>query len=535
MIALVPAFLALLVAGQARATTIVHTNDVMGELEPCGCRSNPQGGIARKANLLSRLPDKSLLQLDAGDLLFPTDTVPGLLAEQSRLQASYLLKAHEQLGQDAVVPGEKDFALGFKAFQELTKKSKIHFLAANLKSKKGKKVFETHAIFTRTEGKHTLRIGVVGLVGTDLAWPHELKASDVIAAAKAEVRALRKKVDLLVALTHQGYEKDVALALAVPSFDMIIGGHTQSFLQKPIKVGSTWIYQSSFRNQYVGVIPLASRDNPETYRLIGLDTGYDSPVESVTKTDELVKEAKSAIAELNTQETARLEARSISQNSNDSGNSSDPHGSKFQTFSRCAECHLKQFDFWRKTRHATAFHVLFEKNQSMNKDCLGCHTVGLGDAKGFQDISRLLEIPVETPAQEGAASSGEKPTFLSHEKTDSFLQAMHEAKSLKSTVKFPVDHADRSEMTLRRAIATVNRAWTPVQCENCHGPGHDHPFGANISKKVENVTCLKCHTEDRAPEWYIGSTGQPDWKKIEAKRALIACPAGELPPEETSE
>jgi hypothetical protein len=59
-----------------RAATIVHSNDVYAEIEPCGCRNHPQGGMARKANYLKRLADKSVLQLDAGDLLFSTLPVP---------------------------------------------------------------------------------------------------------------------------------------------------------------------------------------------------------------------------------------------------------------------------------------------------------------------------------------------------------------------------------------------------------------------------------------------------------------------------
>jgi hypothetical protein len=43
---------------------------------------------------------------------------------------------------------------------------------------------------------------------------------------------------------------------------------------------------------------------------------------------------------------------------------------------------------------------------------------------------------------------------------------------------------------------------------------------------VAKELCLGCHTLDRAPKWY-DSAGKPDWKLIEAKRASIACPAGD--------
>src|SRR4051794_9102822 len=95
-----------------QAATLVHTNDVFGDIEPCGCRTNPLGGMVRKANLLKKLKDPFVVQVDAGDLLFSSLELPELLAQQAEVQAGYLLKSMDQVHHDAVVPGEKDFALG---------------------------------------------------------------------------------------------------------------------------------------------------------------------------------------------------------------------------------------------------------------------------------------------------------------------------------------------------------------------------------------------------------------------------------------
>src|SRR5262249_49529813 len=157
------------------------------------------------------------------------------------------------------------------------------------------------------------------------------------------------------------------LAKKVPGIDLVIGGHTQSFFQTPVKAGPATIYQSSFRNQYVGVIQLPPQDS--SYKLIGLDAGYDSAVQAPGAMDDLVKEFKTSSAELN----SRGEVFSRV-------NKGEPaHVAKYQTFARCAECHLKQFDFWRKTAHANALSPLMDKDQFLNKECLTCHTVGLGD------------------------------------------------------------------------------------------------------------------------------------------------------------
>ena len=508
----VPLLLGLLAAlwtCSVQAATLIHTNDILGEMEPCGCRSNPQGGIARLSNLISRQTDRSLLFLDAGDLLFNADVIPELLKAQSELQAKMLLDGLEKIGLDARVPGEKDFALGLKLFDQLARKGRSKVLAANLK-RGGALAYGDHAVFERKtpEGKK-LKIGVFGLVGPELSWPNGLKATPAIAAAKAQVAALRaKKVDLVIALTHQGYDQDVVLTGKVPGIDLVVGAHSQSFLQKPPRLDGSWVLQASFRNQYIGVLPLSPPFQGETltgYQLIGLDAGYDSPADALTDMDRYLETFKKSIGELNAKRDAELNA------------SVKTTQGKFHTFAKCAECHLKQFEFWRKTQHTLAFTTLYEKQQHMNKDCLRCHTVGLGDSQGFSDVNRLAEVLNADPEVKAEA--------LSHVELNTFLKFMREADSLKSKAK--LREKDEEKDSLGRHLNRI-RSWTPVQCENCHRFGGDHPFGGTYAKKVETTTCLQCHTQDRAPAWYMAS-GQPDPKILEAKKALVSCPAGELP------
>jgi hypothetical protein len=518
--------LALAFAPPALAATLVYSNDVNGELEPCGCRNNPMGGMARKARMLKGLEDKTLLQLDAGDLLFDALQLPEALARQAELQASYLLKAHDLLGHDAVVPGEKDFALGLKAFDRLRKKAKLRFLAANLvRAKGGALLLPPNAIFKK--GK--LRVAVFGVVGESLPWPKELKATPALPAAREQAKKLRRKAELLIALTHQGYEADVALAQAVPEIDVIVGGHTQSFLQSPPKVGSTWIYQSSFRNQYVGVLPLAAPPTGEGHRLVGLDAGYEKPEDAAPAMVKLVAEFKAAVAELNAKEDMKLTRVD------------GPAGAeKFHTFPRCAECHLFQFDFWRKTPHANALEPLIKAGQARNKECLTCHTVGFGDRQGFSDVNALAErrmLPAPSPSPAGNAVVEEyapsptdpRPEPVAAEDLAAYLKQVHSAKSLKDEVRLV--RADPEPADIRRSLGQLGRSWAPVQCENCHQPGRDHPFSGAYAKAVSNDACLKCHTAERAPQWYT-KTGQPDWEKIAQKRVSITCPAGSFPEED---
>lgn len=481
-----------------RATTLVYSNDLLGEIEPCGCRNNPAGGMLRKAQFLKSLADQDLLQLDAGDLLFPTETLPDALIAQSELQASYLLKAMDLVHHDAVVPGEKDFALGIKGFDRLRKNTKVKFLAANAQIK-GRNEFLPPYLSIK---KQHLNIAILGLVGKDLGWPKELRIISPIATAKSWVPKLRKNHDLVIALTHQGFEADADLAKKVPGIDLIIGGHSQSFLQKGQKIKNTWIFQSSFRNQYVGKVTLEHPFKNQNHELVSLDSNFE-PNQS-TPMKALVQDFKTAIADLN----SKISTSALSRLPR-------PGSIKFQTFPKCAECHLKQFDFWRKTQHALALEPLIKQNQSKNKECLSCHTVGLGDPAGLSDINQL-------------AWRKEDPKPLSHDEIASDLKQIHEAKRLSTEITLS---RVENKLPLRMGFSQLDRSFAPVQCENCHQPGQDHPFSGSIAKKVETSTCLNCHTAERAPEWYKADK-KPDWDEISQKRTRVTCPSGEYIEEE---
>ena len=484
----------------AHAATLIYTNDVLGDIEPCGCRSNPQGGMTRKSQLIERMADKSLLQVDAGDLLFDTDVLPDALQKQAEIQAGFLLKAMDLLHHDAAVPGEKDFALGTKTFKKLISKSKIHFLAANIKSG-GKNLLKAHQIFLlKDQDGKKIRVAVFGLVGDKLHWPGDLKVTSPIQAAKQEILLLKKSSDLIIAITHQGSEEDVALAQAVPGIDIIVGGHSQSFLQTPIVVGKTTIYQSSFRNQYIGVQPLKVPFTVEGHSLIGLDISYDPGTDSKfgPPMKALVDQFKKSVADFNSLQTASM-TRVPS-----TGSDLQAH---YQTFPKCAECHMKQYDFWRKTPHANALAPLVQSKQLRNLDCLRCHTVGLGEKLGFMGVNDVSD-PLDLDA------------------LANYLGAAHQAKTLNDEIKLT---PNAEKVTLKNSLSSFKTSFAPVQCENCHGPGGEHPFSGTIAKATPDSTCIRCHTPERAPAWYLA--GKLDSENLLKKRLLITCPAGEMDPE----
>lgn len=270
----------------SRSATLIYSNDVLGEVEPCGCRVDPMGGVIRRSGLLSALITENqgpFLQVDSGDFLFEEKDFPEPLLKSRKIQAEALIQAHEKMGLEVTVPGEKDFALGVDTYLSFFKNSKIKVLAANLLSS-GKPLFPGSMIFEKKnrDGKMT-RIGVIGLVGEEIRYPAPLTVEPRFAAFTREKVALEGKTDLLIVLSHSGMEADLDLVKKLNGVALVIGAHSQTFTQEPIIENGVPLVQSSYRGQYLGVVPLETISKPESYRLIGLDISYEKKADPEIK------------------------------------------------------------------------------------------------------------------------------------------------------------------------------------------------------------------------------------------------------------
>jgi 2',3'-cyclic-nucleotide 2'-phosphodiesterase (5'-nucleotidase family) len=76
---------------------------------------------------------------------------------------------------------------------------------------------------------------------------------DPIQTAKRLAQELRPKVDVLIALTHIGYKKDIELATQCPEIDIIFGGHSHTVLEKAEMVGKTAICQAGSHGKFAGL------------------------------------------------------------------------------------------------------------------------------------------------------------------------------------------------------------------------------------------------------------------------------------------
>jgi len=222
--------------------TILHTNDVHSHIEPFGPNDprNPNmGGVARRATLVEKIRNENpnTLLLDAGDIFQGT---PFFNFYGGELE----FKLMSKLKYDAATIGNHDFDNGIDGLYSQLPHASFDFISSNYDFKNT--VMDGHSHPHRIYTKDGVKIGIFGL-GVELKGlvnDHlfkETKYLDPIEIATDMARILKekKKCDLVICLSHLGYEydgnkvSDVKLAKATKDIDLIIGGHTHTFLEKP--------------------------------------------------------------------------------------------------------------------------------------------------------------------------------------------------------------------------------------------------------------------------------------------------------------
>jgi 5'-nucleotidase len=102
----------------------------------------------------------------------------------------------------------------------------------------------------------------VGLLGATIPYPmvYEMmgwQVHDPFLRVQEAVQQLRNQVDVLVLLSHLGLPNDRQMAEEVPHLDIILGGHTHHLMEKPERIGQTWIMGAGKFGQYVGHLTLS--------------------------------------------------------------------------------------------------------------------------------------------------------------------------------------------------------------------------------------------------------------------------------------
>ena len=476
--------------GEAPDFRIAVVTDLKGYLEPCGCTSNPLGGIDRLAAQVKTLRKEPapVAFLLAGDTFFDVAALEPAREDQALRNATTLAGILEQLEADAILPGPRDRAQPVENLDALREASGVAWLAMD------------QATETLPLQMGELRVSLLGVA------PRADRD-----AVRAKVETARAKSDLIVALVS-GTRRDANRIGAIEGVDFVLqGGLDQDAPMAPRQAGRAWVLHASRQGQGLTVVDVHRRKEDQAFEDRSEWSRTERDAQLGRQIDDLSAKIsaweasgdvdaadllaqRERLSELQAQRK-ELAAPSVRAPGNSffarwvalpKSASSDGDVSKlmrkhdkavndanriafagwkppplgpddiaYAGSQACSTCHMEAFMWWRNTRHGVAYMTLQKRNKEYNLDCVGCHVTGYEEPGG-------------------------------------------------STVTHNLDGA------------LVN-----VGCESCHGPGAAHAANPEVAilRDTPESTCLVCHNEQHS-----------DLFEYESYRARLVAPGHGLPP-----
>lgn len=241
--------------------TIIHTNDLHAQLDPYKNSEKGgklEGGMEVLAHAVKREvnknPDNTLL-LDAGDISTGSPI-------SNFFEGKPMVDTMNVLKYDAMTLGNHDIGEGYGTLKTIVSTAGFPVLSANFVDLgKSKELQEIKPYVIKQVGD--IKVGIVGLTTVDtlsMLSREDRKLVSLTAtkeAAKKNIAKMKKEgANLIVVLSHLGIEADRKLARDVEGINVIVGGHSHTELEKPEKVGKTYIVQTGSKGKNIGRLDL---------------------------------------------------------------------------------------------------------------------------------------------------------------------------------------------------------------------------------------------------------------------------------------
>jgi 5'-nucleotidase/UDP-sugar diphosphatase len=243
--------------------TILHTNDMHGYLEGQKIKGGDGiefefGGLGNVMGTIARLKQEApgpVLLFDIGDLWVGTFA-------SNRDQGKTIIAAMNTMGYDAMTLGNHDFDQGVAIVQARASEAKFPMLIANIvEASSGKVPAWAKAYIVKEIGG--VRFGIVGVgytrtpgISSKVKELQAFKFIDELDALKQILPEVKSKSDVIIVLSHAGFDTDQRIAAALPEINVIVGGHTHTELRTPKVIGNTIIVQAGSKAQNVGRLEL---------------------------------------------------------------------------------------------------------------------------------------------------------------------------------------------------------------------------------------------------------------------------------------
>lgn len=241
---------------EIKKLTILHSNDMHGDFMAETVDEKLVGGVAMLSGYINKVrsEEPNCLYCVAGDMF------RGSIID-SEFQGLSTIEIMNMLSPDVVTLGNHETDYGLSHLLFIEKCARFPIINANLHIKtNGARLFKPYQVI-EIDGMKILFIGI--LTEEVIAQTRNEKLIGSIINVEDAVKEVGKicnahhttDIDLTVLLTHIGYEEDLKLAAQLdPSWgvDIIIGGHSHTFIDKPAEVNNILIAQAGTGTDQVG-------------------------------------------------------------------------------------------------------------------------------------------------------------------------------------------------------------------------------------------------------------------------------------------
>jgi len=229
---------------------ILHTNNTNGALENCYCPDHPLGSIEKRSLYIQDFIDANprTVVLDAGDFF---------TMSQKLLKDSLVCEAYATIPYDGILLGDQELTRDEKFLNTVLPKLESSIILSNLESPNLSFVRKYKVI-----KRGGLSVGIIGVLGGNAMkyYPKDIRDSiiltDPVSTVNEIVKRIRPRTDLIILLSHQGFEQDQVLAKSIKGVNIILGAHSQTVPKEPTIVNDILISQAGREGYYVGLIEL---------------------------------------------------------------------------------------------------------------------------------------------------------------------------------------------------------------------------------------------------------------------------------------
>ncbi len=274
--------------GVTKKFTILHSNDMHGDFqaEINAGKGDLIGGLALLSGYINKVrkEEENVLYVIAGDML------QGSLID-SDYKGLSTMELMNYLAPDVVTLGNHEFDYGLPHLLFLEKVANFPIVNANLYIKGFHKRLMKPYLIIKKAGLEIMFIGIITEKVIDSMKSDALISSFInLEEAGKEVGVItgaykNDDIDLTVLLTHIGYDSDIELAkILKPEWgvDMIIGGHSHTYLEKPAEVNNVLIAQAGVGTNHIGRFDIVVDDDTNSiidykWQLIPIEEGIAEP------------------------------------------------------------------------------------------------------------------------------------------------------------------------------------------------------------------------------------------------------------------